>query len=81
MRTAKFELGDTIATLPMSYLVQQTCASSVFEGVPESDVDMDALVDANRVNKELTWYQIRNNTLHICVPTGLITWEEEKDDE
>lgn len=74
MKTAKFNLGDVVVRIPGEYLDQQTCTSSVFDNVPTDMVDMDTLIEANKTNKNLTWYK-NGEHLHISVPTELIKWE------
>ena len=74
MKTAKFNLGDVVVRIPGEYLEQQTCMSSVFDNVPMEMIDQDALIEANRANKHLTWYRVGDN-LHVSVPTELIEWE------
>lgn len=78
MKSAKFNVGDVIVALPMEYLDQQTCATSVFDNVPIESVDLDALIEANRHG--VSWYYKwvigeDRKALHITVPTELITWE------
>lgn len=77
---AKVNVGDVIIGLPVEYLEQQTCSSSVFENVPIESVDVSALIEANRTIG-VTWYQKwiigeDRKALHISVPTDLIKWEE-----
>jgi len=77
---AKVNVGDVIVALPVEYLDQQTCSSSVFENVPIESVDVSALIEANRT-VGVTWYQKwiigeDRKALHISVPTELIKWEE-----
>ena len=76
MRTATFEQGDVVVSIPGEYLEQQTCTSSVFERVPAERVDLEALVEANR-KSGVNWYKV-GDRLHISVPTKLIKWEGEK---
>lgn len=79
MRTAKFNVGDVIVSLPVEYLDQQTCSSSVFDNVPIESVDLDALIEANRTIG-VSWYKKYvigedRQGLHIAIPTELIEWE------
>ena len=74
MKTAKFNLGDVVVRIPGDYLGQQTCISSVFDGVPVEMIDLDALIEANKGNKRITWYK-NGEHVHISVPTELIEWE------
>ena len=76
---AKVNVGDVLISLPVEYLNQQTCISSVFENVPIDSVDISALIEANRHG--VNWYQKcvigeDRQALHISVPTELIKWEE-----
>lgn len=80
MKTAKFNVGNVRVALPVMYLVQQTCSSSVFDFVPIENVDMSALIEANRTIG-VAWYQTSvigedRKVLHISVPTDKIEWED-----
>lgn len=77
---AKVNLGDLIIELPVEYLDQQTCSSSVFDDVPTDMVDMDALIEANRTIG-VSWYYHEaigegRKVLHVSVPTEFIKWED-----
>lgn len=75
---ARITLGDVIVSLPIEFLDQQTCCDSVFNNVPACMVDLVALIEANRENREIKWYRqgANNDMLHITVPTDLIVWAE-----
>lgn len=75
---ARLNLGDVIVALPIEFLNQQTCADSVFDNVPACMVDLVALIEANRENREIRWFRVgaNNDMLHITVPTDLIVWAE-----
>lgn len=73
MKTAKVNVGKSMMTLPVKYLVQQTALSSVFDNVPIDSVDVSALIEANKHGG--TWFYV-GKVLHISVPTELIKWEE-----
>ena len=77
MKTAKFNLGDVVVRIPGKYLEQQTCISSVFDGVPAEMIDQDALIEANGRDNHLTWYK-NGDDFHVSVPTELIKWDEEE---
>lgn len=77
---AKVSMGDVLINLPVEFLDQQTCSSSVFDNVPLDMVDVSALIEANRTNG-VTWYQKMvigedRKVLHISLPTELIEWED-----
>ena len=77
---AKVSMGDVLISLPVEFLDQQTCSSSVFDNVPLDMVDTSALIEANRTNG-VTWYQKwvigeDRKVLHISIPTELISWED-----
>lgn len=71
---AKIEFGDIIVSLPVKYLMQQTCRTSKFDYVPCGMVDIDALIEANRT-AEVSWFRV-GDELTITVPTELIKWED-----
>lgn len=75
---ARFTLGGVIVSLPIEFLDQQTCEDSVFDRVPACMVDLVALIEANRENREIRWFRVgaNNDLLHISVPTDLIVWAE-----
>lgn len=74
---AIIQLGDCLINLPMSYLEQQTCSTTVFSGIPCISVDMNALILANKENRGVQWfkYGIRKELLQVTIPTELIKWE------
>jgi len=77
---AKVNVGDVIISLPVEYLDQQTCSTSVFENVPIESVEVSALIEANRTIG-VAWYKKNvigedRQALHISVPTELIKWED-----
>lgn len=77
---AKVKVGDVLISVPVEYLDQQTCSSSVFENVPIESVDVSALIEANRTCG-VSWYKKYvigedRQALHISVPTELIKWED-----
>lgn len=77
---AKVNVGDVIISIPVEYLDQQTCSTSMFENVPIDSVDVSALIEANRTIG-VNWYKKNvigedRQALHISVPTELIKWEE-----
>lgn len=77
---ARVNLGDLIIELPVEYLDQQTCSSSVFDNVPTDMVDMDALIEANRTIGA-SWYYHEmvgedRKALHVSIPTEFIKWED-----
>lgn len=78
---AQVNVGDVIIDLPVEYLEQQTAVSSVFDNVPMDNVEVSALIEANRT-MGVTWYQKSvigedRKVLHISIPTDLIEWVEE----
>lgn len=74
---AKFTLGDVMVSLPIENLTQQTCYDSSFDGIAAHRLDINALIMANRANREIKWYKYdEDKFLHISVPTDLITWED-----
>lgn len=73
---ARFNLGDVIVALPVEYLDQQTCSTSVFSDVPAKMVDIRALIEANGTNRDIRWYRMGDDCLHLNIPTDLIHWED-----
>lgn len=77
---AKAIVGDVIIGLPVEYLDQQTCSSSVFDNVPTDMVDVNALIEANRTIGVAWYYRTvigeDRRVLHISIPTDKLEWED-----
>lgn len=86
MKNAVIKIDNHVTVLSSEYLNQQTCCSSVFENVPLDVFSQDELIDINKKNRNFTWWKEshrddRPNTWHLNIPSDMIEWEDEKDND